>query len=201
MVQLLVHNFDHNSFEFPPETAITIEMYLKTKPHWKPHLSETILMFGFLSHAINDMMNVFGYLDSIKAQFIEMQKRLAENKFAILRTDGDNAGSFYIFEPKEDLIYFSFLKDLPLPYQSFFPQVPSPFFHEGRFDQQSQLYDYVEQNRLDLILTDLQPVYVKEMLEVPFSKTDFLTALLKQIDLATKLIQFVKSSDNSQNLN
>ncbi len=188
MITLLVHNFDDDSFEFPPKTAITIEEYLKTKPNWKPHFSDTILMFDFLSNNVNDMMNVFGYLNSIIAQFIELEKRLADNKFAILRTHRDNPGSFYVFEPKDDVVCFSFLKDLPLPYQSFFPQVPSPQFHLGNFNQQLELYNYIEQNRNDLI-PELQTFYIKEMLNVPFNKKDFLISLSKQVNLAQELIK------------
>lgn len=189
MIQLLVYNFEADSRnEFPPETAITIEAYLKTKPTWKPNFAETILMFDFLSNNTNDSMNNFGYLDSIIAQLIELEKRLLENRFAILRTDNDNQGSFFIFEPKDDNVYFSFLKDLPLPYVSFYPQVPSPQFYQGNFNQQLELYHYIEQHRHALI-PEIQPSFVKEMLNVPFSKRDFLKSLSKQTDLAKELIK------------
>ncbi|MES2132136.1 MAG: hypothetical protein V4506_07280 [Bacteroidota bacterium] len=189
MIRLLVYDYEGDySDEFPPKTAITIEEYFKTKPNWKPSFDNTILMFDFLTNNINENMNNFGYLDSIISQFIEIEKRLLENKFAILRTDNDNSGSFFIFEPKEDKVFFSFLKDLPMPYESFYPQVPSPQFYQGNFNQQLELYNYIEQNR-NALIPEIQPLYINEMLNVSFLKKDFLRSLYKEIKLVKESIK------------
>lgn len=189
MVQLLVYDAEDNSGVFLPKTALTIEGYLENKPNWKPDLNEIILTFDFLSNNINDFMNPFGRLDSIVEQFIELEKRLLENKFAILRTDNDDAGSFFILEPQEDEVFFSFLANLPLPYASFFPQVPSPLFYSGKFNQQLELYNYVQQNRDALIPKEIQPAYISQMLNVCAPKREFLNAITRQIYQAKKLLE------------
>jgi hypothetical protein len=189
MVQLFVYDAADTSGAFLPKTALTIESYLGNKPNWKPDLNEIILTFDFLSNNINDFMNPFGRLDSIVDQFIELEKRLLENTFAILRTDNHNAASFFILEPQEDEVSFSFLADLPLPYASFFPQVPSPLFYSGKFNQQLELYSYVQQNRDALIPQEIQPAYISQMLNVRAPKREFLNAITRHIHPAKKLLK------------
>lgn len=189
MVQLFVYDAEDNSGAFLPKTALTVEGYLENKPNWKPDLNEIILTFDFLSNNINDLMNPFGRLDSIVEQFIELEKRLLENTFAILRTDIDDAGSFFILEPQEDKVSFSFLAHLPLPYASFFPQVPSPLFYSGKFNQQLELYNYVQQNRDALTPKEIQPEYISQMLNVCAPKKEFLNTITRQIDSAKKLLK------------
>jgi hypothetical protein len=199
MIQFLVFDYDNDTQEkFPPETAVTIEDYLNGDFSWKPNLNKTILIFDFLSadknaDAIdrNDDINTFGRLDSIITQLLEVENRLNVNKFAVLRTDTDNQGCFFIFEPQEDNVLFSFLDDLPEPYFSFYPQVPSPQFYLGKFNQQLELYNYISQHRTSLIPKDIQPSFFEQTQNVSFLKNDFLISLREQITLATEFLSVI----------
>lgn len=195
MLQLYLYDYNEAYEDFPPKSLMSLEAFVTDPPVWKDNkynLYECILRFDKLPDSVNEDYNNFGYLPYIIPQFIEIEKRISNNQFALLRTVTDNAASYFIFEPKQTHTYFSPIKNLPAPMDTYFPFHPSPFYFSDNRNQQKELYEYVEKN-----IENIKPELIKgsdlEHVQNMLMPTgELLVALKKQIEWGEKVLQMYK---------
>lgn len=189
MLKLYLVDFDDDCDCFLPKSALTIDEYLTNPPKWKAMLDDIYLIFTSLSNNLNESMNSFGYLGFIIPQLIEIEKRLSQNRFAILRTAGEHQAIFYILEPKGDIVYLSFLGMLNEPYGYYFPLEKSPMYIPNVTRQDIELYNYIEENIENLKYNSL---YGLNFLNIEIQKKELMISLIEQANSGTKLFNFIK---------
>lgn len=188
MIEFILQNPDSDYEDSSAENRMNIEAYLKNKPDWEPALEDTTLNFYPLSASQNSSLNPFGVIDFIIPQLNEIQHRLKNNQFAILKTTGDWRPTFFIFEPKDDKTYFSVLGILPEPYLSYYPLTNSPmFFNDGR-NQQDELYNFIGLKR-----NDLPPNPDYDLNNIEFTTSQLISSLSEQAKLGNELLEFLKT--------
>lgn len=189
MIEFILQNPDSEYGDSSAENRMNIDNYLKNKPDWEPALEDTNLIFHPLSGSQNLSFNPFGVIDFIIPQLDEIQQRLKNNQFAILKTTGDWTPSFFIFEPKDSITYFSVLGILPEPYLSYYPLTDSPMFLNNGTNQQEELYNFISSNQNDILPDESLP----DIKNIEFNTSQLISSLNEQVKLGNELLEFLRT--------
>lgn len=189
MIELILQNPNVEYGDSSDENMMSIDAYLKTRPDWTPALEDTALNFHALTESQNSSLNPFGLIDFIIPQLSEIQRRLKNNQFGILRTTGDWRPALFIFEPKDSTTYFSALGILPEPYLSYYPLAESPVFFSDDISQQNELYNYISSNRKSIVHDDSVP----ELQNIEFDTSELISSLGEQAKLGNELLKYLRA--------
>ncbi|MDX6188816.1 hypothetical protein SGQ83_05610 [Flavobacterium sp. Fl-318] len=188
MIEFILQNPDSEYGDSSSQNNMNVDQYLKIKPDWEPALEDTTLNFHPLSISQNSRLNPFGFIDFILPQLTEIEQRLKNKQFAILKTTGDWTPTFFIFEPKDNITYFSALGLLPEPFSSYYPLTNSPMFINGDINQQEELYNFIRLNPNDITPDESYP----DIKNIEFNTSQLILSLTEQVKLGNELIEFLR---------
>ncbi|PXY46372.1 hypothetical protein [Flavobacterium hydrophilum] len=193
MITFYIYNPDdeEGNDDFPPRSAITISDFLENTPEWKPRLDKMIVLLSKISMSSNEDFNNFGILDHILPQLKELKERLLDRKFALLRTCIYSEPLFFIFEPKENKIYFSSLGILPQPYSGYYPLIDSPNYFKD-INQQKELYNFVELNNKNNWKETLNG-NLPNIQNIEYNTSELISSIDEQVILGNKLLEFLRT--------
>ncbi|WP_437823693.1 hypothetical protein [Tenacibaculum mesophilum] len=143
MITLCTFNPDDDYDLNFPESMTSLKDYVLDKPLWNMAPEDTLIIFDALSEEQNMQINKFGLLDFLIPQLEQVFIQLKEGKDTLLRTAGDYGATFFLFEPKGSMVYFSILGSFPNELNSYYPLLDSPLYTSEAVNQYEKLYDYL----------------------------------------------------------
>lgn len=191
MITFYIYNQeDDDNDDFLPKSAMTISDFFSNPPAWKPNLEKVILIFGNFPFMLNEDFNSFGILDHILPQLEELKIRLSKGEFGLLRTCTQSEALFFIFEPNEDVTFFSSLGVLPLPFNAYYPSANSPNYFKD-IDQQKLLYSFIKSNNKENWKESLIGNH-SLIKNIEYKTDDLIKAIDEQVKLGNQLIKFLQ---------